>query len=164
MMHTIGVTSNGITVNVDLVRSGAAQLIARRPHFLSLASEIVGKIELNDSSMTMTYNMGRPIGYDFVVEPATADIVFYAQPAKEEVYIPFTKKGTPASTNLLTMVLSHSETDGYYLDDMWTGPFRPGLPGTEAATEESIDYWKSHAYIFEDQHIKSSSITHDCPY
>lgn len=160
----VGTTSNGITVNIDLVHSGAAQLISRRPHLLTLASQIVNKITLIDSHLTMTYDMGRAIGYDFVVTPSAIDVVFYAQLAKENTYIPFTKKGTPASTNLLTMVLRHSETDGYCIEDLWPGPYRPSLPGTATETPESKPYWENHAYIYEDQHLKVSSITHDWPY
>lgn len=164
MLHVVGVTQNGVTVSIDLGHSGAAQLISRRPHLLTLASQIVSEITLVDSHLTMTYDMGRAIGYDFIVTPAATDTVFYAQLAKENVYIPFTKKGTPASTNMLTMVLSHNKDDGYCIDDLWPGPFRPSLPGTDSETPDSKDFWRTHAYIYEDQHLKVSSITHDCPY
>lgn len=163
-MHVIGETQNGITVSIDLVHSGAAQLISRRPHLLTLAAQIIHKITLVDTHLTMTYDMGRAVGYDFIVIPAATDTVFYAQLAKESVYIPFTKKGTPASTNLLTMVLCHNDDDGYCIDDLWPGAYRPSLPGSASETPASKDYWMNHAYIYEDQHIKVSSITHDCPY
>jgi len=164
MMHVVGVTSNGITVSVDLAHSGAAQLISRRPHLLTFAGEIISGLTLVDSHLVMTYDMGRAIGYDFIVTPTATDVVFYAQLAKENIYIPFTKKGSPTSTNLLTMILCHSEADGYFLDDLWPGPFRPSLPGSASESDDSKAFWESHAYIYEDQHIKVSSVTHDCPY
>ena len=108
--------------------------------------------------------MGRAIGYDFVVEVADADTLFYALIDKDTVYTPFTKKGEPTATKLLTTILRQSEAGEYLLDDLWLGPFRPSLPAGPAATEDSKAYWASHAYVFEDQHLKANSITKELPY
>lgn len=164
MMHTVGVTRNEQLVRVDLAHSNAAHTISLRPHLLTLAGEALSGIVLDDASLIITRDMGRAIGYDFVVEMIDRETVFYAQVANSAVFTPFTKKGDPASTNLLTMVLRHSETDGYYLDDLWPGPFRPSLPDGETPIDGASDYWAQHAYIFEDQRLKASSITRTCPY
>lgn len=164
MMHLIGMTRNSVGVYVDLVNSRAAKQIAQRPHLLTLASEALGVMTLDGSRLITTHDMGRKIGYDFVVEVTDTDAVFYAQLAKETVYTTFTKKGEPSSTRLLTMVLRHSDAEGYSLDDLWPGPFRPPRPGDLEEAENSKVYWEEHAYLFEDQHLKPSSITKLRPY
>lgn len=164
MMHTICTTKNGRRVSVDLVSSQAAAQISRRPHFLTYVSEALSKATLGVARQAVTHDLGRTIGYDFVVETHDSEAVFYAQITKETIYTPFTKKGEPAATSLLTMVLTYSEADGYILEDLWPGSFRPPRPGDTAATNESQEYWRSHAYIFEDQHLRASSITRECPY
>jgi len=164
MMHLIGMTRNNIEVHVDLVNSRAAKQIAQRPHLLTLASEAIGVLDIKKTHMITTHDMGRTVGYDFVVEVTDAESVFYAQLVKELIFTPFTKKGKPASTRLLTMILGYDEHDGYFLDDLWPGAFRPPVPGDTMETKSSKDYWSTHAYVFEDQHVKASSITRECPY
>lgn len=163
-MHEVGVTRNGVKVNVNLTRSRAALPISQRPHLLTLVGELLSELTLDDKRLVISKDMGRPVGYDFVIEVTDPESVFYAQLAKGTIFIPFTKKGNPAPTNLLTIVIEHTEEDGYCLDDLWLGPFRPALPGDSAEADDSKTYWSEHAHIFEDQHIKASSITRDCPY
>jgi hypothetical protein len=164
MLHQIGMTQNNIPVRVDLVNSRAAKQIAQRPHLLTLASEVVSVLSIEKSHLIATYDMGRTIGYDFVVEVTDKDTVFYAQLVKETIFTSFTKRGEPASTRLLTMLFGYDETDGFLLVDLWPGSFRPPRPGDTTETKTSKAFWSTHAYVFEDQHLRPSSITKTCPY
>lgn len=157
-------TKNEIEVRVDLAHSGAAHRISQRPHLLTLAGEALSNLTVDGAHLVMTQDMGRPIGYDFVIEVGEPETVFYAQLVNETILTPLTKKGSPAPTNLLTIVLQHNEEDGYCLEDVWPGPFRPPLPSNLEECAESKVYWSNHAYVFEDQRIKAQTITRECPY
>lgn len=163
-MHVVGTTKNQITVYVDLGYSSAARQISRRPYLLTIASEAISGLELDPSRLIMTYDMGRAIGYDFVVDVTDPDTLFYAQIDKDTVYTPFTKKGEPVATKLLTTILRQEEDGTYMLDNLWLGPFRPPLPGDLTEVASSKEYWAAHAYVFEDQHLKANSITKQLPY
>lgn len=165
MGHQVGSTLDGMTVEVDLSISAAAKQISRHPHILSLASEALSKITPDGSLVTITYDMGRTIGYDFVVEVTDLESVFYAQAVKGSTFIPFTKKGSPKPTQLLTMILEYGEAYGNYsLSDIWIGPVRPPHPEESDDIDKSKTYWEKHAYVFGDQPIKVSTITRTCPY
>ena len=164
MMHTVGTTKNDLEVRVDLAHSGAAHRISQRPHLLTLAGEALSGLTVDGAHLIITQDMGRAIGYDFVIEVSEPETVFYAQLVKETAFTPLTKKGAPASTSLLTIVLRHNNEDGYHLEDVWPGPFRPPLPGDVETHVDSKAYWTSHAYVFEDQRLKVNTITRECPY
>lgn len=165
MIHKIGDTSNGRAVGIDLIRSSISNQISRNPHLISLAREALSGMALDKPHVVVTQNMGREIGYNFVVEAADPENVFYAQIIKDDTFIPFTKKGDPKSTSLLTLILDYSETNNsYILQDIWIGPFRPPYPNQADATSASKKYWEKHAHIFRDQPIKTSTLTRTCPY
>lgn len=165
MIHKIGNTSNGTAVGIDLIRSSISDQISRNPHLISLAREALSGMTLDKPHVVITQNMGREIGYNFVVEVANPENVFYAQIIKESTFMPFTKKGDPKSTSLLTMILDYSEAeDSYILQDIWIGPFKPPYPTQEDTTVVSKRYWEKHAHIFRDQPVKASTITRTCPY
>lgn len=165
MNHEIGTTRNEMVVTVNLTRSAAAVKISSNPHLLALAKEMLSNEAPRGKHKVVTRDMGRSIGYDFVIEVENPEDIFYAQLVKQTAYIPFTKKGDPESTQLLTLVLDRNSENGHYdLSDIWLGPPRPGYPGDALETEESKVYWKTHAHILGTESLRHNSVTRTCPY
>jgi len=165
MMHFIGHTRNGAAVRVDLVHSNAAKNISRQPRLLTLASEALREITAKKSGQIIEHNMGRTIGYDFVVDATSALTIFYAKPIKDTVYTRFIKHAKPSSSSCLTIHLTRDgKSNDYLLNDVWIGQSTPPRPGDTDETNASKDYWANHALVFDNQPIQSQSITKDCPY
>lgn len=165
MNHIVGRTKNGISVEVDLVNSLAAKHIAREPHLLKLAAEALQRTALHKADLSIECHMGRDIGYDFVVETKSTDLIFYAQLAHDSIYTRFVKKGKPLTTAYLTLVLQRaSKEHPYILSDVWIGRRNPPRPGENKATDQSHAYWESHAYVFDNQLLQPRTVTKEYPY
>jgi hypothetical protein len=161
----VGSSKNGHTVEVDLSGSHAAGAISRHPHLVTLAGEALADITLVDERQVVTYDMGHTIGYDFVVKTETRDNVFYAQLSKSLAYVPLTKADKPIVTRVITMTFERSQTgEGYRLDDIYMGTFKPAIPGSRYESADSKPYWLRHAYIDGNQLIRASTITRSSPY
>jgi hypothetical protein len=166
MPHLIGTTRNNMSVYVDLIGSNAAQHIAQRPHLLNLTAEALRGMSPRGTDITVEHDMGRPVGYDFVVTTSTdTEAVFYAQQVKDSTYTRFIKNQKPSATQYLTLVLQRNEQQsGYNLQDVWIGRFTPPQPGSTTETDDSRTYWADHARIFDSQPLQVRSLTKECPY
>jgi hypothetical protein len=165
MKHSVGYTHNGVPVVIDLIHSSAAKHIAQQPHILGLAEEVLRKVTLHDDDVSIEYDMGRSIGYNFVVGTKETDTVFYAQLIRDNVYSRFVKNGKPLATQYLTLVLKRRDDDpAYDLLDVWVGNLNPPRPGSDDETAESIPYWQNHAFILDTQQLQTRTITKVCPY
>lgn len=167
MSHLIGKTRNDIAVYVDLIGSDAAKHIAQRPHLMKLAAEVLKTMSPRGATASIEYDMGRPIGYDFVVAtPADAgDAVFYAQIAKDTTYTRFIKNQKPKATQSLSVMLERNpENASYNLLDVWIGHLSPPRPGSDEENTDSKPYWAEHACIFDNQPLQLRTLTKDCPY
>lgn len=164
MKHPITQTSNGAEVYVELIHSEASSHIALQPHLLGLVKEALTQLKVRPSATSIELDMGRDIGYDFVIETAEADTVFYAKLIHENVYMRFVKNGETLSTHFLTILLQHDGDNTYELRDAWIGRLRPALPGSENESDASKSYWSNHAYIFNGQSLQARTITKVCPY
>lgn len=166
MTHFIGHTRNNIPVFIDLIGSAAARHVAQQPYLLTLAAEALRSATLDGrSTINLEHDMGRPIGYDFVVETTTTDVIFYAQLLRDEAYTRFVKNGKPLSTRYLTTILRADKVDAQYnLENIWMGRLTPPRPGSAKESARSKTYWSKHAYVFENQPIRSSTLTKTCPY
>ncbi len=165
MGHFIGYTYDNIPVYVDLITSDAAKHIAQQPSLLTLATEVLQHAKLTDKTVSIEQDMGRTIGYDYVVETTDTNVVFYAQLTREDIYTRFVKNGDPLPTRHLTIVLDYNQTDKQYnLNDIWIGRLRPPRPGSVQATTEGNLFWEKHAFVFENQPLQSRTLTKTCPY
>jgi hypothetical protein len=165
MRHHIGYSSNGIAVNVDLIRSEAAKHISREPHLLGLIVEVLQKTKLKGPEIAIEHDMGRTIGHDFIVPTQPTDNVFYAQLLHDNIYTRFVKNGKPSTTSCLAMRLHRDETgEEYQLDDVWIGRLTPPRPGSASETAESTDYWSTHAVVQGNQPMQLRTVTKVCPY
>ena len=164
MKHPIGQTANRTPVYVDLTRSQAAAHIAQQPHLPGLIKEALAKLNATEPSMSIEHDMGRNIGYSFVVETTDKDAVLYARLLRDDIYTRFVKNGKPAQTSFLTIVLKLDDDNEYELVDTWIGRINPPRPGSEHETAQSKPYWTNHAFVFDKQPIQTSTITNKCPY
>jgi hypothetical protein len=165
MKHSVGNTHNGVSVVIDLIHSDAAKHIAQQPHILGLAEEVLRKVTLQDDNISIEYDMGRSIGYNFVVGTKETDTVFYAQLIRDDVYSRFVKNGKPLATQFLTLILKRqSDAPVYDLLDVWVGNLNPPRPGSAEENAESVPYWENHAYILDTQQLQTRTITKVCPY
>jgi hypothetical protein len=165
MAHLVGRTKNGVPVYVDLIKSDAAKHIAAQPYLLTLAAEALRSTNAEGAVVSFECDMGRPIGYDLVVETTSNDSIFYVQLVRDELYTRFTKNSKPAATARLSVVL-HRNADGesYNLHGLWVGRFTPPRPGSAEETVDSRTYWEKHAFVFENQPIQLRTLTKTCPY
>jgi len=165
MTHIVGYDQDGTPVHVDLVKTEAAKYIAREPRLLTLAAEVLEQITLEEPVIDIEYDMGRAIGYDFVVKTADTDTVFYAQIVRDTLYTRFIKNGKPPATNYISIRLKRSQDGSSYdMQSIWIGHLLPPVPGHAEATVTSKSYWESHAFVFENQPIQPRTITKTCPY
>lgn len=165
MIHPISTTPEGIEVYVDLINSDASKSIARQPQLIGFAKEILTGRKLSGSKVQIEQNMGRAVGYDFVVDTPEDDNVFYAQVARENTYTRFIKCGKPLATQYVTVVLERSDDkQTYELQDIRIGRSTPPRPGTPQETSASREYWATHAFVQEGQVLQPRTITKDCPY
>lgn len=163
-MHLIAHTKNDIPVHVDLIKSGAAKEIARQPHLLTLAAEVIQSVALHKSVVKLDHDMKRSIGYDFVVETSPLDVIFYGRCVRDDVYTRFTKNGKPLPTSYISLALHRTSDADYILHDLWIGRHTPPRPGDPEETAESKEFWQDHAFVFENQRIQPSTLTKTCPY
>ncbi len=164
MKHAIGQTQSGVVVYVDLIQSQAAKRIAHQPHLLSLVAEALQQATLHETDTRVECDMGRAVGYNFVIKAPGSDSVFYAQPLRDNTYMRFVKNGKPSSTKYVSMVLHQDKSGAYELDDVWLGRLRPPHPGTVDETAESKPYWATHAIVLTNELLQSATVTKLCPY
>jgi len=165
MEHLIGHTRNNIPIFVDLIGSDAAKHIAQQPYILTLATEALQHAMLDGADINLEQDMGRTIGYDYVVETTDANTVFYAQLAREDIYTRFVKNGEPRATRHLSIALSFNQSDNLYnLSDVWVGRLRPPRPGSTKESAKGNSYWRKHAFVFENQPLQLRTLTKTCPY
>ncbi|HLZ15113.1 MAG TPA: hypothetical protein VKQ34_03920 [Candidatus Saccharimonadales bacterium] len=165
MKHPVGRTQNGKQVYVDLIYSDAAKHIAAQPHLLRLIAEVLPQTTLTGSSLSIECDMGRTIGYDFVVSTGETDSVFYAQLVHDNIFTRFIKNGEPLATPYLTLVLElDTKKDVYELRNAWIGRLCPPLPGSEQEIAESKAYWARHAFVLSNQPLQLRTVTKTCPY
>jgi hypothetical protein len=165
MKHPVGYTRNNLQVYVDLIHSKAAMYISQQPHMLILVKEALGRISPRGPKFAVEHDMGRPVGYTFVVETSDQDSVLYAQLLRDKLFTRFVKNGKPLASNYLSIMLHKDEQgQGYELHDAWIGRLRPPLPGSDDETDQSKSYWSGHALVLEGQSLQMRTITKECPY
>jgi hypothetical protein len=164
MKHPIAQTRNGVAVYVDLVKSQAARAIAQQPYLLGHDKEALQNTTAKGPQLHVEQNMGRPIGYSFVVETKSSDTILYAQLVHDTVFTRFVKNGKPLASQHLTMILSRDDDGTYELHDTWIGHINPPRPGSDNETTESREYWDTHAFVLDGQPVQLRTVTKVCPY
>ncbi len=164
MKHPIGLTKNGILVNVDLVQSSAAAQIAFQPHLLGMVKEILAVTTAKGPMVAIEQDMGRIVGHNYVIKTSETDTIFYAQLARDPVFMRFVKNGKPKPTKYVTIMMILDDNKEYQLENVRMGRARPSPPGSKTETPASKEYWQTHAHVFDKQQLQVRSITKVCPY
>jgi len=165
MKHHVGQTGNGVAVYVNLIGSEASKQISQQPYLLGLITEALQQIKPRGQEVNVERDMGRNIGYSFVVRTSDTDSIFYAQILKDTTYTRFIKNGKPKSTSYLTLQLRlDSEDNEYELHNVYVGRLSPPRPGSTDETAESKTYWANHAFIVGNQTLQLRTVTKVCPY
>jgi len=162
--HPVGHTQNGVPVYVDLIGSKAAKHIAQQPQLLGLAKEMLEQIVVRGVEMNIEHDMGRLIGYNFVVATTEKDTILYGRLLRDDIYTRFVKNGKPLSTHYLTVTLKKDGDKNYELCDIWIGRLNPPRPGSANETAESKAYWSNHAFVLDSQPLQLQTVTKECPY
>lgn len=164
MKHLVGQSQNGIPIHVQLIGSRAGESIARQPQLLSLAKEMLTKVTLQGTEISLEYDMNRSIGYNFIVETSDKDIILYGRLLKDDAYTRFVKNGKPQPTSYMTVTLLQDNDHNYELSDVRLGRLTPPLPGSEDETPTSKSYWSNHALVLDNQRLQLQTMTKTCPY
>ena len=166
MMHPVCMTQNGFEVWVDLFDSEAARSISRQPQLLGFVREVLAGKALVTPVVVIEQDMGRPIGYDFIVPTPTGETIFYARLLRDDTYTRFTKNGKPHSTRYVTLTLQRSaDSTRYELKEVRIGSQVPPRPGTIHETSASKQYWERHAVVLQGgQPLQPRTVTKICPY
>jgi hypothetical protein len=151
-------------IYVDLVHSAAAKQISRQPYILGLAREALQTTSVKGTSPVVVRDMGRAIGYDFIVPTNDASKVFYAKVTRDDVYTRFVREPKPSPTSFLTLTLTRRPAGDYELLGVWVGKVGPPRPGSENETPESREFWAHHACLLDKESLQTQTITKDCPY
>lgn len=163
MKHLIGRSRNDVAVYVNLIQSEASKRIAREPQLLRLVAEAIQQITIRKAVAQIEHNMGRVVGYSFVIKTTGSESVFYARLLRDDAYTRFVKNAKPTPTQHISMVLQQDKGI-YELSDAWIGRFSPPRPGAANETHESRLYWADHAIILGNEPLQPRSITKECPY
>lgn len=165
MLHLVAHTQNDIPVYVDLVGSEAAKHIAAQPYLLHLAAEVLQDVTVDKPVVSLEYDMKRTIGYDFVIETAATDTVFYVRLVRDKTYTRFIKNGKPSPARHLSLVLRRDDMGTMYnLHSIRIGRLVQPRPGSAEETPRSKTYWQTHAVVFDNQPMQSNTLTKTWPY
>lgn len=168
-LELIGKSKNGVNVAYDPVRSHAAMHFEANPQLKSLVAEAVRGMDLDGEVVKTHIDMGRTVGVRDVVETDDTDEIVYGmrKNCEDDGLVPFTKtrEGTPCPFVALHLV--PQQDNSYVLSSAWVGTFDNDdepFPSSPNATENSIDYWNRHAFVYGSQEIVPGTETTACPW
>ncbi len=160
-------TANGKRVWVDLVGSHAATHFADSPGLLEKVTEILSDREVADHQLVFDVDTGEIIGTSDCVEVGPDDKVFWAKrPNRGKAYTKFVDGREPSPTSYVAVVLRKKEDvgDDYDLITAWVGELAPSFPGGPHTTQESLDFWATHALVVGVQEILPDTRRDDDPW
>jgi hypothetical protein len=162
--YTIVENEKNSEVYINLVSSSAGSYLSRRPYVLGLIKELMALQKLSGDRIVIEHDMGRSIGTTDIVLTSGTDNIYYAQPVKTATFSRFAKNRYPQPSNILTVVVVLDDEGNYEISDTWIGSYCPAFPGTMAETDDSKEYWETHALVHDSLSVQSKSITKVCPY
>ncbi len=163
----LGNSFNGLRVLYHPTRSHTATHFNSVPHLKDVVTSILPTLELLEDVVGVDLDMGKDVGESDVVETDGLDEIVYAirTQREDQGYVPFTKSRTSQPTRYLSIYLVRQSEDTYELSSTWFGRFEsPMFPQMDNATEESIPYWNSHAFVWGSQEIIPGTERSDCPW
>lgn len=157
-------SKNNKNVYYDPVHSHAATHFNDAPELKDVVIEIITSKELVGDRIEFDRNMGRIVGNMDVVNVDDTDKLLYAKRRNRDEYVPFTKSRTTQPTPFVSMGLA-LQNENYELTSAWFGEFEsPPFPGEATATQESVDFWNKHAFVWGSQGVQEDTVTEVCPW
>ncbi len=157
-------SKNNKDVYYDPIHSHAATHFNDAPELKDVVIEIITNKDLLGNKIEFDKDMSRVVGNMDVVDVDSTDDLLYAKRKNRNEYVPFTKSRTAQPTSFVSMGLILKD-ESYELTSAWFGGFEsPPFPGEASATQDSIDFWNKHAFVWGSQGVQEETITYTCPW
>ena len=160
-------SANNKTIVYDSVNSHTATHFHDASGLREVVKEYLSKVNLDGEIIAKDIDMGKTIGKSDVVETNESDEIIYAmrKNREDQGYVPFTKSRPAQPSSMLSLHLMRKDEITYELSSAWIGEYdSPMFPQMDTATEESIPYWSSHAFVWGNQEIIPGTERSDCPW
>lgn len=160
-------SANGKDIFFDAASSHTATHFKDAPTLRGLATGILHGTSLTKPIEAMAIDMGKDIGVtDVVMIDSTDEVVYAMRVAREDQgWVPFTKSRAAQPCRIVSLYLTQNGEQSYELASTWIGPLdSPPFPQMAEATDESVPYWQTHAFVWGSQGIIPDSERSDCPW
>ncbi len=154
------VSKNGIKV-IDRVRS----------HIHSLSEKVIAEaldlIEIkNDETLIKEQvNLNKIIGIKRCMQVDDNNEIIYAIRKGRDKHSKFVKNIEIEETSIVTVVLMKPDEEKYYIIlSAYAGEMTEVEPWDSRADENTINFWKSHALVYQPDEIFEDTITTECPW
>lgn len=168
MQQQLCKSSNSVIVTYNPVHSHAATHIEDTPELKDLAIEAISGINLQGQEVASHFDMGRVVGGCDVVEIDETDTIIYAirKNRQGDGLVPFTKTRSKEPSSNVALHLVPRINGTHELSSAWIGTFDDDEPFPQSpnATENSKDYWSTHAFVWGSQEIVSGTEMFTCPW
>lgn len=159
--HVLGHLKSG-----EIVVDRADSHVVTHAQILPFLREALGKIDSRGkNTICKMVCFKRVIGISICVTTRPDDTIVYAKrPNREERYMRFVKnrKGTPCK--VATVRLHKVDESRYLLVTAYIGSTVPPPPDSPNATNQSAEFWATHALLFEAEDIIPETVTNTCPW
>lgn len=162
--QNVGISRNGMQVYTGIINTKASRCFSRQPYLMSIVKDVLRMIDLEGVAVTLSQDIGRSIGNTHIVATKDKDTIFYARPPKKTNSLRFVKNRSMESSQELSLVFEQDSDGDYELTNLWIGPLYPPFPDEDNANEESVSYWKTHAFTAGSELIDLQTVTSICPY
>lgn len=131
-----------------------------------------GKLnELNKDFEIVTIDFSYDIGYCTLIETKKDDEVIYAKRINRDIYSRFVKDKKIENVKSIVVILNKNRKrlNEYYLVTMFPGgksqkePEDMNIKSREELIE-CLEFWESHALVYDESIIQKDSIKSNCPY
>jgi hypothetical protein len=162
--HHIGLSANNKRVYANLMSKPLSENVSNNPHLLRFAEEAVAAARLAGEIVQFEHVIDHDIGRSELIETNETDIIFYARQTKTSGYTRFVKNRQSLPTDRITVSLLRDSDGEYEITGIWIGTIFPAAPDHATATDQSADFWSTHAIVYSGQPIISNSLTKSWPY
>lgn len=163
MQKLLGTSKNGVQVTYDPVHSHAATHLEDTPQLEGLVAEIVADLDMNGQTVAKHIDMGRVVGTcDVVATDETDEIVYGVRKNRaDDGLVLFTKTRAAEPCQYVTVQLVPQHNNTYELTSAWIGTFDDDepFPGSKKANNQSVAYWRVHAFVYGSQEIIAGTET-----
>lgn len=165
-LEYVATSDNGVGVYIDHDNTHIALHVQEEPRLLEFIKEVVEDSELAGDKVAIEKDMGRIIGMTTAVKTTETDEIVYAKRQQRDTFTRFVKNREPQPTSILSIILFRAdENDGTYrLWSAWCGELAPTSPGTSGEMPTSREFWASHALVYDEKIIDTSTVTTACPW